>query len=120
MSVSENSSYRLPNSSKKPVFYAPSARRSQIVVSMVKGKFGVAVDEGIVREVNALVAECGVSESAAPRSAKPYSQQLFNPRRATLNRCEKSLYGNERGLCLADSKLCALSAHSFKMMILPQ
>jgi len=62
---------------------------------MTKEKFGVAVDEEIVREVDELVAEC---DDLGVRSLKPSSQHSFNPRRTTLNGFEKSLFGNEKAL----------------------
>jgi hypothetical protein len=65
---------------------------------MPKDKFGVTVDEKIVREVDELVAECDDLGVTAPRSSKPSSQHSFNLRRTTLNGCEKSLFGNEREL----------------------
>ena len=65
---------------------------------MTKEKFGVAVDEEIVREVDELVDECDDLGATAPRSSKPSSQRSFNPRRITLNEYEKSLFGYQRVL----------------------
>lgn len=65
---------------------------------MAKEKFGVAVDEEVVQEVDELVAEyddLGVSGSVI---VKAILQHSFNPRGITLNRCEESLFGTKRAL----------------------
>jgi hypothetical protein len=52
---------------------------------MEKEKFGVAVDEKTVQEVDELVAESADLGAATPRSSKLSSQHSFNPSQTTLS-----------------------------------
>jgi len=65
---------------------------------MAKEKFGVAVDEESVQEVDELVAECEDLGASRSEIVEAILTAFVQSETTTLNGYEKSLFGNERVL----------------------
>lgn len=65
---------------------------------MAKEKFGVAVDEAIVREVDELVAECDDLGAAWLRDRRNHPHSIHSIRVRPRKPGEKSLFGKEMTL----------------------
>ena len=57
---------------------------------MAKEKFGIAVEEDIVQEVDELVAECDDPGASRSEIVEAILTAFFSPKQTTRNGCERS------------------------------